>query len=281
LPGVSSVKREDVVVFNVPPTSLNEGINYPIDLKTNYIKRCVGIPGDTLRIKDKQVFANGVPLSNPPDMEYSYIVTAKGDINDRNFDKWGLGPEDVVGKMRPADGTVQYMIHLTEHTAAELKQSPYIISVELQDRDDNEGGLIPYSSHYGWDGEYKSKRYFSWSTDNFGPLWIPKEGVTIDLNDSTLALYGNTILVYDHNKDAKIEDGKLFIDGNEVTTYTFKQNYYFMMGDNRHNSLDSRFWGFVPEDHIVGKAFFIWLSLDNNSSGFNKIRWNRFFKLIR
>jgi len=117
-----------------------------------------------------------------------------------------------------------------------------------------------------------------WSTDNFGPLWIPKKGGTIIINDSTLTLYGNTIQLYDQNNDVKIDNGKLIIDGKEVRQYTFKQDYYFMMGDNRHNTLDSRFWGFVPEDHIVGKAFVIWLSVDKNGGG---IRWRRFFKLIR
>jgi signal peptidase I len=128
---------------------------------------------------------------------------------------------------------------------------------------------------------YPDANRFPWSGDSFGPLIIPKEGMTIAINDSTLTTYGKMIVRYDHNKDVKIEGVKLFIEGKEVTEYTFKQNYYFMMGDNRHNSLDSRYWGFVPEDHIVGKAFFIWLSIDRDGSFLNKIRWNRFFKLIK
>lgn len=281
LPGISHVKREDVVVFNVPPAGLNEGVNYPVDLKTNYIKRCVAIPGDTLFIQNKQVFANGKPISNPPEMQYSYLVTAKGPINERNLEKYGLGPEDynIVG--RPADGTVQYIMFLTHKVAEEIKQSPYIVSVEIENKIESDGAF-PYSSYNNWyDTEGGPKKYFNWATDNFGPLWIPKKGATIAINDSTLMLYGNTIKLYDHNDDVKIEGGKLIIDGQEVKEYTFKQNYYFMMGDNRHNSLDSRFWGFVPEDHIVGKAFFIWLSLDKNADFIHKIRWNRFFKLIK
>ena len=126
----------------------------------------------------------------------------------------------------------------------------------------------------------KSNR-LSWNGDNFGPLTMPSEGLTISVNDSTLALYGETITLYDHNDKAEIKEGKLLIDGQEVKEYTFKQNYYFMMGDNRHNSLDSRYWGFVPEDHIVGKGFFIWLSINKYGSFLDRIRWERFFNLIR
>lgn len=280
LPGISEVKREDVVVFNVPPVGLNEGKDYPVDLKTNYIKRCVAVPGDTLTIKDKQVFINGVAEANPPEMQFSYLVTSNGPISERNLEKLELGPEDYQVYGRQADGKFVYIMWITEKKAAEIKALPYIQSIEIEKRNE-EDGTIPYSTYYDWSGGSNSKKYFHWSTDNFGPIWIPKEGATLAINDSTLALYGTTIKLYDHNEDVKIENGKLFIDGKEVTEYTFKQNYYFMMGDNRHNSLDSRFWGFVPEDHIVGKAFFIWLSIDRNASFMNKIRWSRFFKLIK
>lgn len=278
LPGFSHVKRNDVVVFNVPPRALNEGINYPVDLKTNYIKRCVGLPGDILIIKDKQVFANGQALENPSEMQYSYLVTSDGPINERNFSKLGLGPEDYNVYGRTEDAKFVYLMWLTTDKAAEIKALSYIKSVEIENKTEDDG-LLPYSSYYDWSGV--GKKYSSWAADNFGPLWIPKKGETIVINDSTLAYYGATIRMYDHNKDVKFEGGKLIIDGKEVTEYTFKQNYYFMMGDNRHNSLDSRFWGFVPEDHIVGKAFFIWLSIDKNADLLHKIRWRRFFNLIR
>ena len=277
LPGFTEVKRNDVVVFNVPPRGLNEGISYPVDLKTNYIKRCVALPGDILIIKDHQVFTNGQALENQPEMQYSYLVTSDGPISERNLSKLELGPEDYTVYGRTEDGKFVYMMYLTNTKAAEIKALSYIKSVELE-RKIEEEGVLPYSSFYEWSGA--GKKYSNWSADNFGPLWIPKKGETISINDSTLAYYGTTIRLYDHNKDAKIEGGKLIIDGKEVTEYTFKQNYYFMMGDNRHNSLDSRFWGFVPEDHIVGKAFFIWLSIDKNADFIHKIRWSRFFNLI-
>jgi signal peptidase I len=270
LPGFSSVHREDVVVFNIPPKELNDGIDYPVDLKTNYIKRCVAIPGDVLTIKDRQVIVNGQAIGNPPDMQFSYLVTSKDEISDRNFEKLQIDPDDYTYMGRP-DNNVIYQMFLTKEKAEELKKIPYIVSVE----DD-------FRTHDGVDDRiFPTSQYSPWNADNFGPLTIPKEGMTISINDSTLAFYGDAITKYDHNKNARIEGGKLYIDSKEVTEYTFKQNYYFMMGDNRHNSLDSRYWGFVPEDHIVGKAFFIWLSIDKYAGFLNKIRWNRFFKLIQ
>lgn len=278
LPGFTDVKNNDVVVFNVPPRELNDR-DYPVDLKTNYIKRCVAIAGDILEIRNQQVYINGKPSPNPEDMQFSWRLTSTGPINERNFDRMNLGPEDYDLSGYSNDGKVTYNIHLSESAAAEItKDKPaYIVSLEKEIR--NEKDVMPYGSYHQSFG-IKRNQNLTWSQDNFGPLWIPKEGEKISINDSTLTLYGNTIVKYDHNDNARIENGKLMIDDQEVTEYVFKQDYYFMMGDNRHNSLDSRYWGFVPEDHIVGKAFFIWLSLDNNSSFFNKIRWSRFFKMI-
>ncbi len=270
LPGFSHVKREDVVVFNVPPKDLNEGKDYPIDLKTNYIKRCVAVAGDVLEIKNKQVFINGEPLSNPPEMQYSYLVTAKDEINERNLSKLELDPDDYSYLGRPENDKAVYQMFLTKSKADELKTLPYVVSVS----DDYRTGEGPDMRIF------PGAKYTPWNGDNFGPLTIPKEGMKIPVNDSTLAIYGTTIREYDHNKTVEIEDGKLTIEGKEVTEYTFNQNYYFMMGDNRHNSLDSRYWGFVPEDHIVGKGFFIWLSIDKYADFIHKIRWSRFFKLV-
>lgn len=278
LPGFTEVKREDVVVFNVPGMDennlgvpRNRWIKYPTDLKTNYIKRCIGLPGDVVKIVERQVMVNGEPLTNPEKMQYSYLVTAKDEINERNLVKLELDPEDYnyLGR-NPENNNAIYQIFLSPNRLDEFKQLPYVISV---DRD--------YRYNNGPDIRiFPSSKYSPWNADNYGALTVPKEGMTIAINDSTLAFYGQVIQDYEHHEDVKIEDNKLTIDGKEVTSYTFKQNYYFMMGDNRHNSLDSRYWGFVPEDHIVGKAFFIWLSIDKYAGFFNKIRWSRFFHFI-
>jgi len=258
LPGFTHVKRGDVVVFNYPPE-----FQYPIDLKTNYIKRCIGTPGDTVQVIDKQVFVNGEKLVNPEKMEYKYFLLTNEIINDRVFEKY-----DITDINR---GQGFYLVDTSPETAKELAELPFINEVRPFERKEGEPdpGIYPDASKYPWNADF------------YGPLWIPAKGVTIPINDETLTKFGDIMLYYDHNSDAKIEKGKLLIDGKEQSQYTFKQNYYFMMGDNRHNSEDSRYWGFVPEDHLVGKAFFIWLSLDPNKGIFSKIRWKRFFNLIR
>lgn len=277
LPGISHVKREDVVVFNVPPVSLNDGVNYPIDLKTNYIKRCVAIPGDTIKVVDMQVFVNSTALANPPGMQYSYVVTAKEPINERVFEKYEISD---YHPFRDNNTSFKYQMFITPEIAKELKGLSFITSIEVQTI--NEYGRYERRTPQTVESNiFPNAKYFPWNGDFFGPLVIPKEGMKIQINDSTLARYGETIRLYDHNDEVRIEGSKLIIDGKEASEYVFKQNYYFMMGDNRHNSLDSRYWGFVPEDHIVGKAFFIWLSVDKNGSFIDKIRWSRFFKLIK
>lgn len=275
LPGISRIKRNDVVVFNVPPVELNDGIDYPVDLKTNYIKRCVAIAGDTLKVINRQVYVNSKPSENPEDMQLSYLVTSKDEINERLLTRYKVYDQRIVARNA---NSVVYQMNITEELANELRKLTFIQDVKVGTQ--NEDGLGARTEKMVEYNIFPDPKIFPWNGDFFGPLVIPKEGMTIPIDEKTLATYGSTISEYDHNENVKIENGKLFINGREVSQYTFKQNYYFMMGDNRHNSLDSRYWGFVPEDHIVGKAFFIWLSLDRNAGFFNKIRWNRFFKLI-
>lgn len=277
LPGLTEIKRNDVVVFNVPGIAENnfeeydrsKWIDYPVDLKTNYIKRCVALPGDVLKIENKQVIVNGESIDNPDKMQFSYIVQSKTQLSERVLDK--LDIEATGAPNFQGDRAIQ-LFYLTESEKQTLEEQPFVIEVK------------PFRS-YG-QGEWESnifpndKELFPWNSDWYGPLTIPKAGQTIKINKETLATYGKAITLYDHNENAEIREGKLYIGNQEVTEYTFKQDYYFMMGDNRHNSLDSRYWGFVPEDHIVGKGFFIWLSLNANKSFFSKVRWNRFFQLI-
>ncbi len=260
LPGFTHVKRNDIVVFNYPPE-----FQYPVDLKTNYIKRCVAIPGDKLEVRDTQVYINGEMGSNPEGMQERYFIYTKDRINERIFKQHEIADysKDIRGN--------GYYVFTTPEDALALEKLPFIESVKIIKG--KEGVAEPRI--------YPDARIFPWNADFYGPITVPGKDMTIEITRESLATYRSVIENYEGNDDVKIQDDKLFIDGKEVTSYTFKQNYYFMMGDNRHNSEDSRFWGFVPEDHIVGKALFIWLSLDPHGSFLGKVRWTRFFNLIR
>ncbi len=264
LPSISKIKNNDVVVFNYPTE-----LQFPSDLKTNYIKRCIGIAGDQLQIRDKQVYINGKPLNSPEKIQTSYFLQTSESISDRIFLRY-----DITDVIQLPTG---YIIQTQPATAAKLKELTFISKItEVTDANRSSLGLMR-------DAAFPNDPNFSWSTDNFGPLYIPRKGDKVKLDERNLALYQYAIINYEDNEDAKVENGKLFIGGQEVPEYTFKQNYYFMMGDNRHNSLDSRFWGFVPEDHIVGKALFVWWSVNQNASWLeitDKIRWNRLFRAI-
>jgi len=270
LPGFTSVKNGDVVVFNVPKKEQNEGVEHPVSLKSNYVKRCVGIPGDKVEIRNQQVFVNDQPHANPENMKFSYLVTSKDEIHKRNLSKLGLGSDDYYYLGRSSNTEAYYRMLLTPAQVEVVKSQPYVLSFEADYTrgDGPDADIFPASMNKKWNG------------DNYGPLHLPKEGMTISLNDSTVGIYGETIALFEHHKKAEVVNGRLFIDGRVVSEYTFKQGYYFMMGDNRHNSLDSRYWGFVPEDHIVGKPIFVWMSIENEADLLHKIRWTRLFSAI-
>jgi signal peptidase I len=271
LPSFSIVKREDVVVFNVPDVGMNDGVERPIDLKTYYVKRCVAIPGDTLVIKDRKLAVNGKSLSSPPGMKFSYLVTAKEEISDRSLSKLGLDADDYYFLGRTNDGKTLYKMFLTDAQRDKANAAPYILKVG----DD-------YTTHDGPDQDIFPRAMNTlWNGDNYGPLIVPSKGMTIKINDATLGLYGETIRLYEHHKNIIVKGGTLMIDGKPLQEYTFTQDYYFMMGDNRNNSLDSRYWGFVPGDHIVGKPLFIMFSVDKHADLIHKIRWDRLFTSIK
>jgi signal peptidase I len=261
LPGFTSIERNDVVVFNYP-----EEFQYPVDLKTNYIKRAVGMPGDVIEIREARLFVNGETAAMPEEMQFSYDLTTNRPLNADFFDRYGINPDSYF----PFSDNSGYFIFATEEMVRELDASPAVASVKKRVSKPGQGdpNIFPDGAYYGW------------NKDNFGPLEIPAKGTTIPLTEDNVRRYSYTIEKFEGLDNVQIDGNELFIDGQKQDTYTFNQNYYFMMGDNRHDSLDSRFWGFVPEDHVVGKAWFLWLSLEKHKSMFNKIRWNRFFKSI-
>jgi signal peptidase I len=234
----------------------------PVDKRENYIKRCVAIAGDTLQLKNGILFINDAPAYVPPYSATDYIVTTNRLISEDELRESGISlNKDEQSPDFDVAGPNNYRINLTASEAEILKKIPGVISV-TREIIDNYGGVFPFD------------KKFNWSIDNFGPLWVPKKGATIPLTPENIILYKRVIFVYENNKWEE-RDGKIFINGNEANSYTFKMNYYWMMGDNRHRSQDSRYWGFVPEDHIVGSAWLIWMSYDKG------IRWNRLFKTIK
>lgn len=258
LPGFSEIKRNYAVVFNFPAEQ-----RHPTDLKTHYIKRCVGVAGDTMAVRKGQVFLNGNATGNPELMQFKYLLATKRVLNESFF-----LDRDITDWYRTQAG---YMVYISPEKARQMANLDFIKEVTRQMAlpQEAEAGVFP-----------QAPEQYTWNKDNFGPLYIPARGTTVAINLETLPLYEKVILNYEHNEQAEVLNGKLYINGKETSQYTFKQNYYFMMGDNRDNSLDSRYWGFVPEDHIVGKALFVWLSVDPNGKFLDKIRWNHIFSMI-
>ncbi|MDR0866521.1 MAG: signal peptidase I [Candidatus Symbiothrix sp.] len=315
LKGLGDVKRNDIVVFNFPAgdtvalyrqdrdyyefvarngwEQVNRDKRYygdivarPVDRRENYVKRCIGMPGDSLHIINNQIYIDGVELPTPKRAQFNYFIETTGNrFSEKQFRKLDISKDDQhyineysdpvdafnflgiqpneSGKYNPV-----YHVPLTQEAVDFLKKSGWARSIHIESDAFSDGFTYPYGYETGW------------TRDNFGPLWIPKKGETIVLNKENLALYSRCIVNYEGNTLRRDGD-KIYINGVPANSYTFKYDYYFMMGDNRHNSLDSRYWGFVPEDHIVGKPLLIWMSLDKDRGWFDgKIRWNRLFTTV-
>ncbi|MBK7872641.1 MAG: S26 family signal peptidase [Saprospiraceae bacterium] len=295
LPAIESIDRNDLIVFNYPEgdsvyvfpdrtwsvhdyrrnsipapyaqqikTGRKKLVTRPMDKKDHYIKRCVAVGGDSIMIRDRQLFVNGKPAKNPSKMEFMHSVEIPEGvtINTRNFSDWGISTEDLVS----ANSNPMIFI-LTDEQKQKIQAMDAGIKIDYLDMARVSGGdkLFPHDPN----------RTEGWTVDNYGPIWVPKKGITIDLTPENIALYRRTIDVYEGNDFAE-RDGKFFINGKETNRYTFKMNYFWAMGDNRHNSEDSRVWGFVPEDHIVGKPLFIWFSLKEGQLA-KGINWKRIF----
>ena len=291
LPGFSEVKQGDAVVFNVP-NYLPDG-EAPVDLRTYYIKRCIGTPGKTLEIRDTQVYIDGKPMEDPARMQHEYLLKVKETLSDEFFDKYDItNGVDATGQpnynwqevqLTSQDSAVaglhDYVVNTYSSNIDEIKKLKSFVSVDIlkapKGTPDGEDSMTKDDGSTAMFG-----KSYVWNKDNYGPLLIPKEGSTIQLDSINVDKYKYVIKYYEGNKDVVIDGYTIKIDGKIIKSYTFKQDYYFMMGDNRHHSADSRYWGFVPADHVVGKAVFVWMSLDPNKSWFSKIRWSRLFRFV-
>ena len=296
LTGFGNVKRGDAVVFNFPAGDtvlleqqnvtyydvlrsyeerygVKEGrrrlfsdytvISRPVDKREHYIKRCIALPGDTLQIIDSDIYIDSKLMPAIPGRELFHIVETTKPISEYAFERLNITEYDYN-----RNAGVYYMA-LTDEAADALRKMNNVVAVR------------PYKEQDGSSAVYPHDKSLGWNADNYGPIWIPCKGATIEFTAENMQLYKRAIEVYEGNKVETTEDGRVLINGVESKEYTFKQDYYWMMGDNRHNSADSRFWGFVPEDHVVGKASFVWLSLDPNKSFPSNIRWSRMFRSVK
>ena len=236
-------------------------ITRPADRRENYVKRCVGLPGQTLQIKNRIVYLDGKANKEPDNVQYTYHVKLKQGLPDELMQELGISMEDLMSLNQ-----LGYM-PLTKHAVEVLSARKDLVASITLNTDASENDIYPLNGNKHW------------TRDNYGPIWIPKKGEKLKLTLDNLPIYERPIRAYEGNQ-LEVRNGKIFINGQETSEYTFKMDYYWMQGDNRHNSADSRYWGFVPEDHIVGKPIFIWWSSDPDRRGINGIRWSRLFRFV-
>ncbi|MDE3255333.1 MAG: signal peptidase I [Bacteroidota bacterium] len=290
LPGLGHIERNDVVVFNFPAgdtvaLEVQQDQDYyallrnynndrefvknnftvlsrPVDKKENYIKRCVGIPGDTIEVRGGYLYIGNKLSVQYPHSKMTYTIATNGQVSlDEFIEEQDMNPDEV----NYDPNSKMYLANLANDQVVAIKKMKGVLAVApfVLAKNDTRDNAYPNDT-----------ANFKWNRDFYGPLVVPKAGQQVALTLQNIALYQRIIANYEHN-DLAIKDGKIFINGKESTSYTFQMNYYWMMGDNRHNSADSRYFGFVPDDHIVGKAWFVWLSFGNKG-----IRWNRLFRSI-
>ncbi len=309
LKGLGNVQRGDIVVFNFPAgdtvttkvtnpdyytlvemlgrnavvgnkEQFGDVIYRPVDRRENYVKRCVGLPGERFKIVDGVIYNNGVEMKQPENVQFNYFFQTTGNyLTEQDWERLGISVDDRnLIDIRPADipnlRALGFKIN-ENNSIPPIYQSPLTPAmVKMLESDSNIATLmkVPVTEMVPM---FPSEASEGWTRADYGEIWIPKKGETIDLTPRTWAMYNRCIRNYEGHHDAFIKDGKVYIDGKEAKTYTFEMDYYFMMGDNRDNSADSRYWGFVPEDHIVGKPWRVLVSFDKDKGG---IRWNRIFK---
>lgn len=263
LPGLGKIDRGDVIVFNYPG---DYPAKIPVDKRTNYVKRCVAEAGDSIALSNGDLIVNGQKQDFMPDMQHLYIAELNAPFNPKNLEKLGIGPLSIA-----QGGENRYGLFLTDKQAENVKKMSNIVNFErkLFPKEIKQPDIYPQDTAIGW------------NLDNFGPLYLPKRGDKIKLDQRNYSLYQLPIREYENNPTLTWKDGKAYIKDQAIEEYEFKMNYYFAMGDNRENSLDSRYWGMVPEDHIVGTPVFVWLSTDPNASSWAKwIRWGKSFRLV-